>query len=126
MLHFLLIVLFLVIFELTWLTAVFALLLLIIAAYQGQQSYAQTCTMKLNDAGQVVVIFANKQLASGQISRSSFYNGFCLCLHLQSKSNALSSLLKDQKSPAKFIVIYKDAVKEDEYRLLARLINLGY
>ena len=126
MLHFLLIVLFLVIFELTGLSFVLALLLLIIAAYQGRRSYAQTCTIKLNDAGQIAVIFANKQLVSGEIGPSSFYNGFCLCLHVQRSSNALPNLIPHQKSPAKFIVIYKDAVKEDEYRLLARLINLGH
>lgn len=125
-LHFFLIVLFLAIFELTWLSAVFALLLLAIAIYQGQQSYAQTCTIRLNDAAQVEVVFANKQLVSAEIGQSSFYNGFFLCLHLQSRSNQLFPVTKHQKLPAKFIVIYKDAIKKEEYRLLARLINLGH
>ncbi|MGB5445436.1 MAG: hypothetical protein WBM99_08005 [Psychromonas sp.] len=117
---------FLAVVELTWLSLVFSLILLIMAGYAGYKFYARTYTIKLNDAAQVAVLYRNKLLISGDIGPSSFYNGFCLCLHLQSNSNELSNLITRKKTPEKFIMIYKDAVKADEYRLLARLINLGH
>lgn len=96
-----------------------------IAAYGAKKSYAHTCNIKLSDTGKMEVVFANKQLISGEISGSSFYNGFCLFIHLQSRPTDLSDLIIQKKASKRFIVIYKDAVKEDEYRLLARLIKTG-
>ncbi|MFT7052781.1 MAG: hypothetical protein ACJAU1_000331 [Psychromonas sp.] len=120
-----LILLLLLVVELTWLSVILSLFLLLIAAYGGRQSYAHTYNIKLSDTGKIDVIFANKQLLCGEISASSFYNGFCLCILLQSRPTDLSNLIIPQKPTKRFIVIYKDAVKEDEYRLLARLINIG-
>lgn len=115
----------LLVVELTWLSIILALFLLLIAAYGGKSAYAQTYNIKLSDTGKIDVIFANKQLISGEISSSSFYNGFCLFIHLQSRATDLSSLILEKKPAKRFIVVYKDAVKEDEYRLLARLIKTG-
>ena len=120
-----LILLLLLVVELTWLSIILALFLLLIAAYGGKSAYAQTYNIKLSDTGKIDVIFANKQLISGEISSSSFYNGFCLFIHLQSRATDLSSLILEKKPAKRFIVVYKDAVKEDEYRLLARLIKTG-
>jgi len=120
-----LILLFLLVVELTWLSIILALFLLLIAAYGGKKAYAQTYNIKLSDTGKIDLSFANQQLISGEISSSSFYNGFCLLIHLQSRPTDLSSLILEKKPAKRFIVIYKDAVKEDEYRLLARLIKTG-
>lgn len=121
-----LILLFLIVVELTWLSLILSLFLLMIAAYAGKKSHDQTYNLKLSDTGQVDVVFSNKQLMSGEISRSSFYNSFCLFIHLQSRATDLSNLITPKKPTNKFIVIYKDAVQEDEYRLLARLIKIGH
>jgi hypothetical protein len=120
-----LILLLLLVVELTWLSIILSLFLLLIAAYGGKTSYAQTYTIKLSDTGKMEVVFADKQLISGEIGASSFYNGFCLFIHLQSRPIDLSNLIIQKKPSKRFIVIYKDAVKEDEYRLLARLIKIG-
>jgi len=124
-LYFSLILLLLVMFGLTWLSLFFSLVLLIIAAYAGKKSHQQTYNIKLSDTGQVEVVFSNQQLISGEISPSSFYNGFCIFLHLQRSPIGLPNLMIQSKPSKKFFVIYKDAVKENEYRLLARTINIG-
>ncbi|MFT7423163.1 MAG: hypothetical protein ACI8UC_001233 [Psychromonas sp.] len=120
-----LILLLLLVVELTWLSIMLSLFLLGIAAYGGKKSYADTYNIKLSDSGKMEVVFADKPLFSGEIGGSSFYNGFCLFLHLQSRPTDFSNLITQEKPFKKFIVIYKDAVKEDEYRLLARLIKIG-
>lgn len=120
-----LILLLLLIVELTWLSIILSLFLLVIAAYGGKQTYGQTYNIKLSDTGKINVVLANKQLISGEISSSSFYNGFCLFIYLQSRPTDLSNLIIQKKPAERFIVIYKDAVKEDEYRLLARVIKIG-
>ncbi|WP_041765694.1 protein YgfX [Psychromonas ingrahamii] len=120
-----LILLLLLVVELTWLSITLSLFLLVIAAYGGKKSYADTYNIKLSDTGKMEVVLANKQLISAEIGASSFYNGFCLFIHLQSRPTDLSNLITQKKRSKKFIVIYKDAVKEDEYRLLARLIKIG-
>ncbi|PKH01757.1 hypothetical protein CXF72_15010 [Psychromonas sp. MB-3u-54] len=117
-----LILLLLLVVELTWLSITLSLFLLGIAAYGGKKSYADTYNIKLSDTGKMEVVFADKELISGEIGGSSFYNGFCLFIHLQSRP---TDLITRKKPFKKFIVIYKDAVKEDEYRLLARLIKIG-
>jgi hypothetical protein len=76
-----LILLLLLVVELTWLSIILSLFLLLIAAYGGKTSYAQTYTIKLSDTGKMEVVFADKQLISGEIGASSFYNGFCLFIH---------------------------------------------
>jgi len=120
-----LILLLLLIVELTWLSIILSLFLLVIAAYGGKQSYAQTYNIKVSDSGKIDLVFANKQSISGEISSSSFYNGFCLFIHLQIRPTELSNLIIQQNPAKRFVVIYKDAVKEEEYRLLARLIKIG-
>lgn len=120
-----LIPLLLLVVELTWLSIILSLFLLAIAGYGGKQAYAQTCNIKLSDTGKMDVVFTNKPLISGKVSPSSFYNGFCLFIHLQNRPTDLSNLITQKKPSKRFIVIYRDAVKEDEYRLLARLIKIG-
>ena len=120
-----LILLLLLVIEVTSLSITLSFFLLVIAAYGGKKSYAETYNIKLSDTGKIEVIFADKPLLSGEIGSSSFYNGFCLFIHLQSKPTDLSNLITQKKPFKKFIVIYKDAVKEDDYRLLARLIKIG-
>ena len=115
----------LLVVELTWLSITLSIFLLGIAAYGGEKSYANTYIIKLSDTGKMEVIFANKQLIRGEIGTSSFYNGFCLFIHFQSRSTNLSNIITQKKPFKKFIVIYKDAVKEKEFRLLARLIKIG-
>ena len=115
------IILLLLIFNISRLTFPFFILLLIIAVYGAVKAYRQRYQLKLSDSG-LVELSVNGELISGLIAASSFYNSFFLSLHLQSDPNYFSAISSNKKLS---IVIYRDAVSESEYRLLARLINFG-
>lgn len=125
MLYFFVVLLSLLVVELSWLSAPFFVFLLIIAFVGGKKASGQVYNLKLSDSGLVEVISENNDLISAKISPSSFYNSFFLCLHLQKNVNDISNLINNKKFSNSFIVIYRDAVSEAEYRLLARLINTG-
>ncbi len=76
---------------------------MLIAAYGGKSAYAQTYNIKLSDTGKIDVIFANKQLISGEISSSSFYNGFCLFSNIASKKNFINIKNKPKESGSEAI-----------------------
>ncbi|MCP5076811.1 MAG: hypothetical protein GY951_01965, partial [Psychromonas sp.] len=57
---------------------------------------------------------------SGKIGQHSFYNGFFIFLQLDIQNSVFT-----QQTSKQFITIYKDAISEEQYRLLARLINSG-
>ena len=119
-LYFSLILLLLLIFSLSWLSLPFLILLLLAAIYGAQKAYRQSCTLKLSASGVIEVLFANGDLITGKISPSSFYNSLFLSLHLVNSASDFS-----KKNSQSRIVIYRDAIGEPEYRLLARLINFG-
>ena len=97
------------------------LFLLVLAVYGARKAYQQKYQLKLSDSGRVEV-FTNGELISGVVSASSFYNTFFLSLRLQNNPHEFSRLSHNKKVS---VVIYRDAVSEFEYRLLARLINVG-
>lgn len=109
----------------SWLSVPFFVLLLIIAIYGGKKAHGQIYNLKLSDSGLVSLISANNDLISAKISPSSFYNSFFLCIHLYNSPTDIHYLINNKKRYNAFIVIYRDAVSEAEYRLLARLINSG-
>lgn len=125
MLYFVVILLSLLVIGLSWLSAPFFILLSIIAIYGGKKASEQVYNLKLSDSGLVDLVSQNNEFISAKISRFSFYNSFFLCLHLQNNPRDLSSLTKYKNISDFFIVIYRDAVSEEQYRLLARLINTG-
>ena len=115
------IILLLLIFDISRLTFPLFILLLVVAIYGAAKAYRQRYQLKLSDSGQVEVISsANGELIRGVVSASSFYNALFLSLHLKNNPN---DLLKPSHSKNAAVIIYRDAVSESEYRLLARLIN---
>jgi|GEM_PF-3329404 len=125
MLYFSVILLSIWVVGVSWLSVPFFVLLLIIAIYGGKKAYGQIYNLKLSDSGLVSLISANNDLISAKISPSSFYNSFFLCIHLHNSPTDIHYLINNKKRYNAFIVIYRDAVSEAEYRLLARLINSG-
>lgn len=123
MLYLFVILLSLLVVELSWLTAPFFVLLLIIAIYGGKKAHGQLYNLKLSDSGLVDVVSESNAVISAKISPSSFYNSFFLYLHLQ--DNPMHPSLIGRNISDFVIVIYRDAVSEEQYRLLARLINNG-
>jgi len=115
----------LLIFDLTWLTIFFSIILLVIAIYAGKNTYEQTYSLKLSENGEAELILADEVMITGKICNASFYNGFCVYLYIQANPTDLSNLLRPIKNSKKLIVIYKDAVSTEQYRMLARLINTG-
>lgn len=117
------ILLLLLLFDLNWLTTICSIILLVIAVYSGKNTHDQHYSLKLSDRGEVELILKNHNMLSGKISKASFYNGLCVYLYIQ--ANPVGSGLTSNGSSKKLVVIYKDAVTAEEYRLLARLINTG-
>lgn len=117
------IILLLFFFGISAVTAPLFLLLLVIAGYGARKAYRQKYRLKMSDSGQIEVISSvNDGVISGVVCTSSYYNGLFLSLHLKSSENDFSSLCHIKKFS---VVVYRDAVSESEYRLLARLINFG-
>ena len=114
-------VLLLWIFGLSWLTLPIFIILLMIASYGARKAYQQTYALKLSDSGRIEVLI-NGDLISGVIANASFYNGCFISLKVVKES---SELFIARERENKTIVVYRDAVSDAEYRLLARVINLG-
>ncbi|WP_028864648.1 protein YgfX [Psychromonas aquimarina] len=123
-LYFSLILFILLFFEIIVVTLIFAVLLLMLAVYAAEKAYAQRYNLKVSDAGDIEVEFSDKEIISATISSASFYNSFCIYLSLHSKPDNCFTGLNRAKAKA-YIVIYRDAVTEEQYRLLARLVNIG-
>lgn len=124
-LYFSLVLLLLLIFNISWLSLPFLILLLLVAIYGAQKACRKSYTLKLSDSGVIEVLFANGDLITGKISPSSFYNSLFLSLHLINSASDFSKKNSLKKKYQSRIVIYRDAIGEPEYRLLARLINFG-
>lgn len=115
------ILLLLLIFSASWLTFPLFVFLLALAFYGGGKAYRQRYQLKLSDSGRVEVS-ANGEVINGVVSAASFYNALFLSLHLKNNPYDFST---PSNSKIFSIVIYRDAVSESEYRLLARLVNFG-
>ena len=124
-LYFLLILLSVFILGVSWSTSPFLIILFAIAVYGAKKAAAQSYQLKVSDSGKLEAGVINGCIVSAQISDSSFYNSFFLCLRLQNNPADISDMRHRENIRKAFIVIYRDAVSEAEYRLLARLINTG-
>ncbi|WP_019616417.1 protein YgfX [Psychromonas ossibalaenae] len=124
-LYFSLILFILLFFEIIFLTVIFVVLLLVLAVYAAGKAYAQTFNLKVSDAGDIEVEFSDTEIRSARISNASFYNGFCIYLSLHSRPCDCLSVPDKAGVFKTYIVIYRDAVTEKQYRLLARLVNIG-
>ena len=114
-------VLLLWIFGLSWLTVPIFIILLMIASYGARKAYQQTYALKLSDSGRIEVPIKG-DLISGVIANASFYNGYFISLKIV-KENSELFIAREREN--KTVVVYRDAVSNAEYRLLARVINLG-
>ena len=95
------------------------LILLFIASYAAYKAYLQKAELLLSESGLIESVVEEKR-TSGKIGLNSFYNGLFIFLQLDITDSVFT-----KKSTKQFIFIYKDAVNEEQYRLLARLINSG-
>lgn len=105
--------------SLTFTSLFFYLLLFATAFYNAWKTFQQQDELLISESGLVERVVADKRY-HGKISRGSFYNGLFIFLKLNVKSTVLAGKNKKQ-----YITIYKDAVSEEQFRLLARLINSG-
>lgn len=115
------ILLLLLIFNISWLTFPLYILLLAVALYGAGKAHRQRYQLKLSDSGQVEVS-VDGELIPGLVAASSFYNSLFLSLHLKNNPNDFSNISNNKRFS---VVIYRDAVSESEYRLLARLVNFA-
>lgn len=119
LLYLLLLLLSLMVVSLTIMTLFFYAVLVVFALYAGRKAYLQTDQLLLSESG-LVERNIGELCYSGKISPRSFYNGFFILLRLEMKEGVFTV-----KNTTQFITVYKDAVSEEHYRLLARLINSG-
>jgi hypothetical protein len=95
------------------------LLLFATALYAARKTFLQQDELLFSESGLVERMLAGTRY-HGKISSGSFYNRLFIFLKIDVKSTVISGKNKPQ-----FITIYKDAVDEEQFRLLARLINSG-
>lgn len=117
-----LIVLALLLFGISWLTFPIIIALLSLAGYGGGKQYLQQCQLQLSDSGLIEVVEKSGETISAEVSERSFYNSLFIALRLQHKRDDLYLIVR-KKLPHNYLMIYRDAVSEPEYRFLARLIN---
>ncbi|PKF60523.1 hypothetical protein CW745_14380 [Psychromonas sp. psych-6C06] len=97
----------------------FYLTLSLIALYAAYQATSFSCSFRLSEAGHIEYSL-NGSGYQGGVSPHSFYCHFFIFLIIDVKGRSLGD-----KSTKQVMVIYKDAVRTVDYRLLARLINIG-
>lgn len=118
-----LILLILVVFNLSWITFPFLIALLVVAFYGGRKAFMQHYVIKLSEVGDIEISFNNGDYIPAQINPSSFYNSLFLSLHLQKKISLTINNMNTIKRCHSNILIFKDTLSGEEYRLLARIIN---
>jgi len=109
------------IFGVSWLTLPIFIILLMLASHGARKAYQQTCVLRLSDSGRIEVLI-DGELVAGVIADTSFYNGYFISLKVVKENSELFIARERNNKP---IVVYRDAVSDDQYRLLARVINLG-
>jgi len=101
------------------LSLLFYLLLLLIALYAAKKAYSQQAELLLSESGLVERVVGNKSY-NGRVGRYSVYNALFILLQLDIQNSVFT-----EQTSKQFITIYKDAISEEQYRLIARLINSG-
>jgi len=104
---------------LTIVSSVLYLLLFLITLFAAKNAVSRVATFLLCESGLVERKLGDKYYA-GEISAASFYNRFFIFLILKGMKSGLFD--KEEKQ---FIIIYRDAISVQHYRLLARIINSG-
>ncbi len=111
----------LIVFQPFWLSLTYSLPLFTLAYLSARKTYKLCYQLKVNELSEVELKYSRGKLIQATISKVSIYNRFCIYLVLEEKN----MLIGQAKAKRKSIVIYRDAVSEANYRLLARLINTG-
>jgi hypothetical protein len=93
------------------------LLLYAIAIVAAKKAFLQHDEFLISESGLVERSIDDKRY-HGKISPGSFYNDWFIFVKFDVKCTAISG-----KNSKQFITIYKDAISEEQFRLLARLIN---
>jgi hypothetical protein len=101
----------------TTLSGLIYLLLFCIVFYVAREAYLSCDEIKLSESGLVERQLEGKRYY-GVISGKSFYNTWLIVLKLEVKDNLFS-----EKSMKQLMFIYKDAISEEHFRLLAQVIN---
>ena len=89
------------------------------ALYAARIAFLQQTELMMSESGLVERVVDDKRYG-GKISNRSFYNGLFIFLVIEVNSAVMMG-----NNSKQFITIYNDAISEDQYRLLARLINSG-
>jgi len=100
-------------------SSIYYLPLLLIALIAGYKAYQQSDQFMLSESSLVERVIGDKTYY-GSIGRGSFYNGLFIFLILD-----MSDSVVIDKSNKQFITLYRDAISQSDYRLLARLIHSG-
>ncbi|WP_413691827.1 protein YgfX [Psychromonas sp. KJ10-2] len=105
-----------------WFSALLLIIYILVSAYFVCSSVQLPFSCLLSDAGHIE-ISEPKQLI-GVIDRRSFYNAWVMFLCVEQVDALLVEVKHD--NPRKWFIVFYDSVTEQEYRLLARLINTAY
>lgn len=119
LLYLLVIMLTLTVVSLSFFSLPFYFILFGVTLYTSKKSFLEQGVLLLSDSGLVERIIRGKSF-NGNIGQSSFYNGFFIFLQLEVTNSTFL-----QKKNRQFMIIYKDAITNEQYRLLARLIKSG-
>ncbi len=119
LLYFFVILLSLLVISLTLISFSVYLILFLITVYAFKISFLGQGQLLLSESG-LIERTVNDKKVNGKIGHHSFYNGFFIFLQLQ----VVDTLFAD-KNGKQFMIIYRDAITDKQYRLLARLINSG-
>lgn len=90
-----------------------------VAGYVARLGSRKTFFFEISESGEIALHSPALAVVEGKIKHSSFYNGLFLFILIAHK-NRLAE--KSQKRSSRF-VIFRDALSEEDYRLIARLMN---
>ncbi len=104
-----------------WFAYLLVIILFAIAYKMAFLTYLQTYQVEVSELGEISLSLESGRVIEGVISASSFYNGFCIFLKVKIDSSLLT--FESQPKENGYLVIYRDSLSQEHYRLLARLIH---
>lgn len=105
-----------------WLSAIFLLLYIVSSVYFVHSSVQHPFTCLVADGGNIEISKPSRLV--GAINKRSFYNDWVIFLCVEQVDALLVEVKHD--NPRKWFIVFYDSVAEEEYRLLARLINTAH
>ena len=103
-----------------WFSVVFLIAYILTSFYLVQSSTLLPFSCALSETGNIEI---NKPMViAGKINPRSFYNGWIILLCVEATDKLLVKQLQHNK-PRKWFIVFYDSVTEEDYHLLARLIN---